>query len=146
MEIIMSETFQRWLDGLADLKGKTRIQARIDRMAVTGSPGDCKALKGEDGLFEMRVDVGPGYRVYFIRRGLVTVVLPAGESGAPSASRASAVSGIASWPMPMRFQKLSFFLFKLRPSSRDGFHDVCLRQLVPRQLAYDIPVPHDDQP
>ena len=74
----MSETFQRWLDGLADLKGKTRILARIDRLAVTGSPGDCKALKGEDGLFEMRVDVGPGYRVYFIRRGRVTVVLLAG--------------------------------------------------------------------
>lgn len=75
IEIIKSETFDRWLLNLKDRIGQARIQARIDRLAG-GNPGDTKSLR--DGLFELRIDHGPGYRVYFIRRGQVTLILLAG--------------------------------------------------------------------
>lgn len=75
IEIIKSETFDCWLMNLKDRIGRARIQARTDRLAG-GNPGDTKLLR--DGLFELRIDHGPGYRVYFIRRGQVTVILLAG--------------------------------------------------------------------
>ncbi len=74
-EIIKTETFERWLLGLKDRIARVRIQARIDRM-VAGNPGDTKLLR--EGISEMRIDVGPGYRVYFMRRGPLIIVLLAG--------------------------------------------------------------------
>ncbi len=74
-EIIKTETFDRWLAGLKDRTARARITARIDRM-IDGNPGDVKALR--DGVSEMRIDHGPGYRVYFIRHGLLVIVLLAG--------------------------------------------------------------------
>lgn len=59
-------------DGLRDLGGRARIQARIERLAA-GNPGDHRNLEG--GVSEMRVDVGPGYRVYYVQRGSVLIVL-----------------------------------------------------------------------
>lgn len=74
-ELRQTERFARWLDGLRDLRGRARIQARIERLAA-GHPGDVAPV-GE-GVSEMRIDVGPGYRVYFTRRGRTVIVLLAG--------------------------------------------------------------------
>jgi putative addiction module killer protein len=74
-ELRKTERFARWLDGLRDLRGRARIQARIERLAA-GHPGDVAPV-GE-GVSELRIDVGPGYRVYFTRRGRTVIVLLAG--------------------------------------------------------------------
>jgi putative addiction module killer protein len=75
IEIIKSSDFDEWFRGLRDRRAVQRIAARIDRLAA-GNPGDVKPI-GE-GLSEMRVDYGPGYRVYFMRRGAVIIVLLCG--------------------------------------------------------------------
>ena len=67
--------FARWLDGLRDIHGRARIQARIERLA-SGNPGDVKSV-GE-GVSELRIDHGPGYRVYFMQKGLLSIILLAG--------------------------------------------------------------------
>ncbi|MEP7085589.1 MAG: type II toxin-antitoxin system RelE/ParE family toxin [Betaproteobacteria bacterium] len=67
--------FDEWFSSLRDRQGKVRIQARIDR-AEFGNLGDCEPV-GE-GISEMRIHVGPGYRVYFVERGLTIVILLAG--------------------------------------------------------------------
>lgn len=72
-----TERFARWLDALRDVRGRARIQARIERLSA-GNPGDV-ALVGE-GVSELRIDVGPGYRVYFTRRGRAVNILLAGGS------------------------------------------------------------------
>jgi putative addiction module killer protein len=74
-EIIQSETFQAWLSALKDRQAVARIHARLDRGAV-GNLGDVKPAR--EGVFEMRIDYGPGYRLYYIRRGPLVVVLLAG--------------------------------------------------------------------
>lgn len=74
-EIIRSSTFSSWLLKLADSRARMRIQVRIDRMA-DGSFGDVKAV-GE-GLSEVRIDYGPGYRVYFMQQGRQVVILLCG--------------------------------------------------------------------
>jgi len=74
-EIIQSETFQSWLSGLKDRQAVARIHARLDRVAG-GNLGDAKPVR--DGIAEMRIDHGPGYRLYFIRRGSLVIVLLAG--------------------------------------------------------------------
>lgn len=75
IEIRQSETFASWLRGLTDRMAVQRIQARI-RRASLGNLGDVKPVG--DGVSEMRIDHGPGYRVYFIQRGPVVIVLLAG--------------------------------------------------------------------
>ena len=72
LEIVQSDTFVKWLSKLADRQAKARVQVRIDRLAL-GNPGDVKAV-GE-GVSEMRIDYGPGYRVYFMQRGPIVIVL-----------------------------------------------------------------------
>ena len=62
--ILRSEEFDAWLSALADAKGKARIIARL-RSATFGNFGDCEPVGG--GVSEMRVHIGPGYRVYFMR-------------------------------------------------------------------------------
>jgi len=74
-EIVQTDAFTRWLSGLRDSKARTRIQARIDRLAL-GNPGDVKPVGS--GVSEMRIDYGPGYRVYFFRRNRMMIVLLAG--------------------------------------------------------------------
>lgn len=61
-----TEIFAKWLDGLRDIRARARIQARIERLA-TGNPGDVNAV-GE-GVSELRIDYGPGYRVYYKKHG-----------------------------------------------------------------------------
>jgi len=74
-EVRKTETFATWLDGLRDMQARARIQARIERL-VMGNAGDVKSV-GE-AVSEMRIDYGPGYRVYYIRRGRNLVILLAG--------------------------------------------------------------------
>lgn len=75
IEIIQSETFKRWLSGLKDRQAMARIVARLDRVAG-GNLGDVKLAR--EGVSELRIDYGPGYRLYFIRRGQQVIVLLAG--------------------------------------------------------------------
>src|SRR3954468_22641603 len=77
IELRKTARFARWLDELRDLRGRARIQARIERLAA-GNPGDVAPV-GE-GVSELRIDVGPGYRVYFSRRGRAVIILLAAGS------------------------------------------------------------------
>lgn len=74
-ELIKSGTFDRWLSNLRDRRAKARIEVRIRRLGL-GNPGDVKPV-GE-GISEMRIDYGPGYRVYFQQRGPVLIILLCG--------------------------------------------------------------------
>ena len=73
--ILRSDVFAEWLDGLADEKAKARISVRIIS-AEKGNFGDCAPV--DDGISEMRVHFGPGYRLYFTRRGKVIYLLLCG--------------------------------------------------------------------
>jgi putative addiction module killer protein len=75
VEVRKTELFARWLDGLRDIRARARVQVRIERLAA-GNPGDVRPV-GE-GVSEMRIDYGPGYRVYFKRIGREMVILLAG--------------------------------------------------------------------
>lgn len=75
LELIKSATFDRWLDSLRDPKAAARVQIRLDRLAM-GNLGDVKPVGG--GISEMRITYGPGYRVYFIQRGKIVVILLCG--------------------------------------------------------------------
>lgn len=73
--ILQSDVFARWLDGLSDERAKARIAVRIIS-AEKGNFGDCAPLG--DGISEMRVHFGPGYRLYFTRQGKVVYLLLCG--------------------------------------------------------------------
>jgi putative addiction module killer protein len=66
VDIKKTDVYARWLDDLPDIRARARVLARVERLAA-GNPGDAKSV-GE-GVPEMRIDYGPGYRVYFTRRG-----------------------------------------------------------------------------
>ena len=65
-EIRKTEVYARWLDGLRDIHARARVLVRIERLAA-GNAGDVRPV-GE-GVSEMRIDYGPGYRVYYTKRG-----------------------------------------------------------------------------
>lgn len=75
MEIRKTEAYAKWFDGLSDLRARARILVRIERLAA-GNPGDVKSVGG--GVSEMRIDYGPGYRVYYKKHGREVVILLAG--------------------------------------------------------------------
>jgi putative addiction module killer protein len=75
IEIRKTEHFANWLDNLRDIQAKARVMVRIERLA-SGNAGDVKPV-GE-GVSEMRINYGPGYRVYFIQRGSELIILLAG--------------------------------------------------------------------
>ncbi len=75
IEIRKTDLFVQWLDNLADIQARARVQARIERLEG-GNPGDVEPV-GE-GVSELRINYGPGYRVYFKRRGRALIVLLAG--------------------------------------------------------------------
>ena len=70
-----TEVYARWLDGLRDVRARARVLVRVERLAG-GNPGDVRPV-GE-GVSELRIDYGPGYRVYFRRQGRTVIVLLAG--------------------------------------------------------------------
>ena len=75
IEIRETLTYARWFARLRDSNARARINVRIQRLLL-GNPGDVRAV-GE-GVSELRIDYGPGYRVYFTRRGTTVVILLAG--------------------------------------------------------------------
>jgi putative addiction module killer protein len=75
IEIRQSETYSDWFSSLRDRQARARIDVRIRRLSL-GNAGDVKAV-GE-GVSELRIDYGPGYRVYFVQRGQMVVILLAG--------------------------------------------------------------------
>lgn len=75
VEIIKSATFDRWLKKLRDPRAKARIEMRIRRLGL-GNPGDVQPIG--DGLSEMRIDHGPGYRVYYMQQSAILAVLLCG--------------------------------------------------------------------
>lgn len=75
IEVRQSRVFARWFAGLKDRQAKARIEVRIDRLAL-GNPGDVKPV-GE-GVSELRIAYGQGYRIYYTQRGRVMVVLLCG--------------------------------------------------------------------
>ncbi len=75
LEIRQTELYSDWFDRLGDGRAKARIDVRIRRLSL-GNPGDVKPV-GE-GVSELRVDYGPGYRVYFLQRGTSLIILLAG--------------------------------------------------------------------
>ena len=75
IEIRQTETYFQWFDSLRDRQARAYINARIRRLSL-GNVGDVKPI-GE-GVSELRIDFGPGYRVYFVQRGQTLVVLLAG--------------------------------------------------------------------
>ena len=74
-EIRKTDIYAKWLDGLRDIHARARVQARVERLAI-GNPGDVKPV-GE-GVSELRIDYGPGYRVYYTMSGRTMIILLAG--------------------------------------------------------------------
>ena len=74
-EVRQTDDYSRWFDGLRDKEARARILVGVRRLSL-GNPGDVRPV-GE-GVSEMRIDYGPGYRVYFVSRGDMLVILLAG--------------------------------------------------------------------
>jgi putative addiction module killer protein len=74
-EIRKTDVYVRWLDAMRDIRARAKVLARIERLA-TGNPGDVRPV-GE-GVSELRIDYGPGYRVYYTMRGRELIILLAG--------------------------------------------------------------------
>ena len=71
VEIRKTEAFSAWLDGVDDARARARVLVRIERLSA-GNPGDVRPVGG--GVSELRIDYGPGYRVYFTQMGRKIVV------------------------------------------------------------------------
>ena len=75
IEIRQTDAYARWIEKLRDRQAKARIAIRIRRLSL-GNPGDARPVGG--GVSELRINYGPGYRVYFLKRGESLVILLAG--------------------------------------------------------------------
>ena len=95
VEVLKSDVFDSWLRRLRDHEARARILVRIDRLSL-GNPGDVKPV-GE-GVSEMRVDFGPGYRIYFTRRGdQIALLLCGGDKSTQAADIAREKEIAAQW-------------------------------------------------
>jgi putative addiction module killer protein len=74
-EIRKTEIFAKWIDEIQDIRARGRILVRIERLSV-GNPGDVKPVS--EGVSELRIDYGPGYRVYYKEQGRKVIILLAG--------------------------------------------------------------------
>ncbi|MDP1649675.1 MAG: type II toxin-antitoxin system RelE/ParE family toxin [Rubrivivax sp.] len=75
MRVEKTDEYRAWIDGLKDLAGRARVLMRVDRL-IHGNPGAYRNLT--EGVAELKIDVGPGYRVYYSRRGDRLLLLLAG--------------------------------------------------------------------
>lgn len=89
-----SPEFVSWMQRLSDRRARLRITARIARLAA-GNPGDAKSVGG--GIMELRVDYGPGYRVYYVRQGETIVVLLCGGDKRTQREDIRRAAAIAEW-------------------------------------------------
>ena len=77
MRVLTTEVYRDWINALKDRAGRARIQMRVDRL-VHGNPGQHRKLT--DGISELKLDFGPGYRVYFTERhGEIIILLAGGD-------------------------------------------------------------------
>jgi putative addiction module killer protein len=89
VRVEMTEVYREWINGLTDFAGRARIQVRVERLAH-GNPGQDRVLT--DGVRELKVDVGPGYRVYYTeRRGVLIVLLAGGDKSSQAKDIKSAI-------------------------------------------------------
>jgi putative addiction module killer protein len=89
MRVEKTDEYRDWIDGLRDLSGRARILMRVDRL-IHGNPGDHRNL--EHGVSELRVDAGPGYRVYYAKRGnRLLLLLAGGDKSSQSKDIAKAI-------------------------------------------------------
>lgn len=90
MRVEATEEYLDWINGLADRAGRARVQVRVDRLAH-GNPGSHRVLT--HGVRELKIDFGPGYRVYYTERGGVLIILLAGgDKSSQSKDIARAIS------------------------------------------------------
>ena len=89
MDVRTTSAFRMWIDGLRDTAGRARILVRIDRLAH-GNAGNSRVLKS--GIAELKIDVGPGYRVYYTQRGSFLVLLAGGDKSSQREDIALAIS------------------------------------------------------
>ena len=75
MRVEQTDEYRQWIEGLRDRAGRARILVRVDRL-IHGNPGTHRNLT--DGVSELKIDIGPGYRVYYSQRGTVLLLLLAG--------------------------------------------------------------------
>ena len=88
-EVRKTEQFVHWIDNLSDTKARARIQVRIERL-IAGNPGDVKSVG--KGISELRIDYGPGYRVYYIIRDReIILLLSGGDKNSQSADIKKAI-------------------------------------------------------
>ena len=83
IKVRKTEVYVKWLDGLRDIRARARILVRVERLIV-GNPGDVKPVS--EGVSELRIDYGPGYRVYYKQQGQEIVILLAGGTKRTQAS------------------------------------------------------------
>jgi putative addiction module killer protein len=92
MRVIQTEVYLDWINSLEDRVARARIQVRVDRLAH-GNPGKGRNLRG--GISELKIDVGPGYRVYYTRRGSELLVLLAGGDKSTQAQDIARAAALA---------------------------------------------------
>ena len=92
IQIRETGAYARWFARLKDREARSRILVRIRRLSL-GNPGDVKSVGG--GVSELRIDYGPGYRVYFVRRGETVIVLLGGGNKSTQAADIRAALNLA---------------------------------------------------
>jgi putative addiction module killer protein len=90
MRVETTQVYLHWINSLNDRAGRARIQVRVDRL-VHGNPGQHRVLTG--GVCELKIDFGPGYRVYYTQRsGVVFVLLAGGDKSSQQSDIQTAIS------------------------------------------------------
>lgn len=95
--ILETHIYARWFDGLRDQRAKAKIDVRIRRLSL-GNPGDVKSVGG--GISELRIDYGPGYRIYYAARGSkIMLLLVGGDKRTQQSDIALARDLAANWSL-----------------------------------------------